>query len=69
MNQNKIFKNFYDQIYTIGYYPGFYCSLKDNILANDDHVEICQKMKKNVKIYVSNPFLRSWFRNDLEIPI
>ena len=51
------FKDLYDKIYTIGYYSGFYTSQKDNIWANGDHYEICQKMKKIVKIYVSTPFL------------
>ena len=36
---------------------GFYSSLKQKKWANGGHFEICQKMKKNEKIYESNPFL------------
>ena len=31
MIQNLSFKDLYDKIYTIGYYSGFYSSLKDKI--------------------------------------
>ena len=33
------FKDRYDQIYTIGYYSGFYSSLKDENWANGGHFE------------------------------
>ena len=52
-NNPLYYNNLYDKIYTIG----FYSSIKDNIWAYGDHFEFCQKVKKNVKIYVSNPSL------------
>ena len=40
---NHHFKYLYDKIYTIGYYSGFYSSLKDNIWANCGHFEFSSK--------------------------
>ena len=35
------FKYLYDKIYTIGYYSGFYSSLRDNIWASAGHLKFC----------------------------
>ena len=57
MITNHPFKDLYDTIITIGYYSGFYSSLKPTIWSNGGYFEIFQKMKINEKIYIWNPFL------------
>ena len=40
---NQHFKDLYDKIYTIGYYSGFYSSLRDEIWANGGYFEFLSK--------------------------
>ena len=40
------FKDLYDKIYTIGYYSGFYSSLRDKIWVNGDHFGLLSNHKE-----------------------
>ena len=43
MMKNHPFKDIYDTNYTLGYYSGFYRSLKDRIWANGGNFEFLSK--------------------------
>jgi hypothetical protein len=43
IKEKRHFKYLYDRICTIGYYPGFYSSLGDKILAYGGHFEFLEK--------------------------
>jgi hypothetical protein len=43
MIENHHSKYLYDKIYTIGYYSGFYSSLRDKIWAYGGHFEFSSK--------------------------
>ena len=43
IKENRLFKYLNDTIYTIGYYPGFYSSLRDEIWAYGGHFEFLSK--------------------------
>ena len=47
--KNHHFKDLYDKFYTIGYYSGFYSSLRDEIWANGDYFEFLSKDKDGYK--------------------
>ena len=48
--KNHWFKHIYDKIYTIGYYLGFYISLRDKIWENGGHLEFYSKDEEKLKI-------------------
>ena len=43
MVKNNPFKDLYDKIHKIAYYPDFYSSLTDKTWANGDHFEFVLK--------------------------
>jgi hypothetical protein len=45
------FKYLYDKIYTIGYYSGFYSSMRDQICGNGGHIESSSKDEDTDNIY------------------
>ena len=60
IKENCHFKYVYDKIYTIGFYPDFYISLKDKHWANGGHFEFYVKElgeRLIFVVYVYNPSL------------
>ena len=54
------FKYLYDKIYTIGYYSGFYSTLRDKIWANGSHLNFCVRRQRSIKLYLTNVCMSSF---------